>query len=73
MEDLRDQFDGVRGLDALSCGFHMFDFQPSNKNALRSSCGIVCIFCAEVWGIIGRPVPSFCAPTARTHRNPSNK
>ena len=45
MEDLRDQFDGVRGLDALSCGFHVFEFQSSNYNALRNSCGIVCIFC----------------------------
>jgi hypothetical protein len=55
MEDLRDQFDGVRGFDTLSCGFHMFEFQSSNKNALRSSCEMVCIFCD---GLQGAAVPN---------------
>jgi hypothetical protein len=31
MEDLRDQFDGVRRFDALSCGFHRPNFHSSNK------------------------------------------
>ena len=54
MQDLRDQLDGVRGLDALSCGFHVFDFEPSSENALRNSCGIVCIFCAAKPGVARR-------------------
>jgi hypothetical protein len=49
MKDLRDQVDGVRGSDVLSCGFHMFEFQSSNKNALRSSCGMVCAFFATAY------------------------
>jgi hypothetical protein len=41
MEDLRDQFDGVRGLNALSCCFHLFQFSPQTKTrfaALAESC-----------------------------------
>ena len=44
MKDLRNQFDGVRGFDALSGGFHTFNFSPSYKTALHTSCGIAAFF-----------------------------
>ena len=54
-EDLRNQFDGVRGLDTLSCGFHTFDLYPLYKNALRSFCGMVCIFCDGLRAAVSNP------------------
>ena len=54
-EDLRNQFDGIRGLDRLSCGVHTFNLYPLNKNALRSSCGMVCIFCDGLRAALSPP------------------
>src|SRR4029077_14664101 len=40
-QNLRDHFDGVRGLDALSCCVHLLQFYPQTKTrsaALAESC-----------------------------------